>query len=210
MCACVCVACAYSLNAFAVLCMYCLCMCVLFCFYCFCVCVCVSPPTHSCRKRSSWRESVTGSTPRLPSTPSQTPPSSRLTSTRRPRAARRPTGPSPLQLPASPSHPPRPPPRHPPRRTAAGLCLGSRRGRGSKRSRESRGPSTRAQIQKMVLISAWLKMNRLRQIKPLQQHRVRLRTGIYFIVLYFNILYNEFKNVSLIMTPSIFCPNILF
>lgn len=134
--------------------------------------VCVLLPPRSCRKQSSWRESVTGSTPRSPSTPSRTPPSSRLTSTRRPKVSpRRPTGPSPLQLPASPSHPPRPPRRHPPRRPAAGLCLGSR---GSRRSRESRGLSTRAQIQRMVLISAWLKMNRLRQIKPLQQHRVRL------------------------------------
>lgn len=162
----------------------------------------VPPPPHSCRKQSSWRESVTGSIPRSPSTPSQTPPSSTLTSTRRPRVwARRPTGLSPRRLPASPSHPPRPPPRHLPRRAAAaGRCLGSRRAGESRWSRKSRVLSTRALIQRMVLISAWPKMNRLRQIKPLQQqqqqHRVRLLTGVYFIVLS--------------TCCCSFCPNILF
>lgn len=169
------------------------CMCVLFLFVCARVRV---PPPHSCRKQSSWSESVTGSIPRLPSTLSLTPPSSRLTPTCRPRVrTRRPTGPSALRLPASPSHPPRPPPQHLPWRAAAGLCLGSRRSRGSK---GSRGRSMRAQIQKMALISAWLKMNRLRQIKLLQQRRVcflnsSILLSCVFIIDYFNYFYQQTK-----------------
>lgn len=167
-CMCVCV-CVRAHECFAVLCVYRLRM-----FYFVVLHVCVSHPAFSCRKQSSWRESGTGSTPRSPSTPSQTPRSSRLTSTRLPRVwPRRPTGLSPIQLRASPSHRPHQHPRHQPQR--AGLCLGSWR------SRESRGPTSRAKIQKMVLTSVYLRMNRLRQTKPQQRHRVRPLTGFYII-----------------------------
>lgn len=160
-------------------------VCLLF-FYVYVICVRVCTLPHSFRKPSSWRESVTGSIRPSPTTPSQTPPSSTLTSTRRPRVwARRPTGRSPRQLRPSPFHPPRPPPWHLPPRVAAsaaaaGRCLRSRRTGESRRSRENRDLSTRAPTRRMVRTSAWLKTNRLRQIKPLQQqqlHRVRLPTG---------------------------------
>lgn len=156
-------------------------VCFVFIFDFFSVCVCVAHPPHSCRKLSSLRESVTGSIPQSLSTPSQTPPSSTLTSTRPPREwARRPTGQSHRQLPALPSQPPLPPPQHPPRRAAAastGRRPGSRRTGERWWSRKSRGPSMRVQVQRMALISAWLKMKRLKQIKPLQQHRVSMITG---------------------------------
>lgn len=158
-------------DAFAVLCMLCLSMCaLLFCFVCVCVCVCVGPtPAYSCKKQNSWRESGTGSTPQSLSTPSQTPPSTRPTFIRRRRVRHgRPTGPSPLRLPASPPRPPHRRPRHRPRRAAAGLPSKSRRSRGSRRRRE------RTQTQKTVQSSAWLKVNKPRQTKPLQRQKVRL------------------------------------
>lgn len=180
---------------------FCRSLCVLsvhvFCFVLFCfVCVCVSPSlSPSCRKQSSWRESDTVSTPQWRSTLSQTPPSFRLPSTRKPRVqARKPTGLSHLQLPASPSHLPRPPLRHQPQRAAAGLFLGSSRNRGSRRSKENRGLSMKTQIQKMVLISAWLKTNRLRRIKLLQQHRVR----ILIVIILFSCI-SEYQKIYLLV-----------
>lgn len=143
------------------------CLCVLCCFV---LSVCVGPtPAYSCKKQNSWRESGTGSTPQSLSTPSQTPPSTRPTFIRRRRVRHgRPTGPSPLRLPASPPRPPHRHPRHRPRRAAAGLPSKSRRSRGSRRRRE------RTQTQKTVQSSAWLKVNKPRQTKPLQRQKVRL------------------------------------
>lgn len=159
------------------------CLCVLCCFVLsVCACVCVGPtPAYSCKKQNSWRESGTGSTPQSLSTPSQTPPSTRPTFIRRRRVRHgRPTGPSPLRLPASPPRPPHRRPRHRPRRAAAGLPPKSRRSRGSRRRRE------RTQTQKTVQSSAWLKANKPRQTKPLQRQKVRLHAEF---LLFFHFLF---------------------
>lgn len=168
---CVCVVCTCVLQLFYFL------VCLLFVnvlslFMCcsFVVCMDVTPhppPSHSCRRQNSWRESDTGSTHQSPSTLSPTPLSSRLTSTHRPKVqAKRPTAPWPRPRPALISHQRRLLPQHRPKTSAPGLCLRSRR------SRESRARSLRALIRRMVLISVWLKMNRLKRIKLLQQRRV--------------------------------------
>lgn len=181
-------------------------VCVFFSFF-FYVYVFTHPePPRSCKKQSNWKESVTGSTPQSPRTPSQNPPSSTLTSICRPRArAARPMGPSHRRRPAAASHPPRPPPRRLPRRPAA-----ARRRLRRQWSRKSRGLSMRALIQRTVLISARLKMNRLRQIKPQlpqRQHRVRLLTLVFFSFFFFT--QYSFHSFS-IFCMAIFLPNIFY
>lgn len=131
--------------------------------------------THSSRKQSSWRGTVTGSTLQSPSTPWPSPPRSKHTSALQPRVSpRQQTGPSPHQPPASTS---RRPQRHPPGRAnvaAEGRRLRARRAVESRWSRN--GSSTRTLIQRTGLTTACPKMSRPKLIKPLQQqqHRVRL------------------------------------
>lgn len=156
---------------------------VCFVFIFFFVHVCLPSISNSCRKPSSWRENVIVSIPRSPSTLSRSPRSSTLTSTRLPKVrAKRQMGPSLRQLLASKSQHPQPPLRHPVQRGAATSTGRRLRSRDIGESRKSRSLSVRVLIQRMDLISAWLKMNRLKQIRPLRQrqqllHRVRLITG---------------------------------
>lgn len=147
-------------------------------FYFLCACMCCQPlHTHSSRKQSSWRESVTGSIPQLPSTPKQSLLLCKLTSTLQTGPSpRQQMGPSPHQPPASTSHLPQ---WHPPGRATAattGHRLRGRRAGQSGRSRKNKGPFMRTLIQRTVPITAFLKTSRLKQIKPQQQqqHRVRL------------------------------------
>lgn len=189
---CLCVACVCLLWCFFCS-LHALSMCALLC--CFVFCVCVGPtPAYSCKKQNSWRESGTGSTPQSLSTPSQTPPSTRPTFTHRRRVRHgRPTGPSPLRLPASPPRPPHRRPRHRPRRAAAGLPPKSR---GSRRRRE------RTQTQKTVQSSAWLKVNKPRQTKPLQRQKVRLHRVCLVFFPFSVSRHGQSQNISsLIMNP---------
>lgn len=156
----------------------------LFIWFFLSACTCCHPlRTHSSRKQSSWRESVTGSIPQLPSTPKPSLLRCKLTSTLQTGPSpRQQMGPSPHQHLASTSHLPQ---WHPPRRATAATTGHRLQGRPtgkSRRSRKNKGPFMRTLIQRTVLITACLKTNRPKQIKPLQQqqHRVRL---IYFTVM---------------------------
>lgn len=152
-------------------------------FYFLCARMCCQPLlTHSSKKQSSWKESVTGSIPQLPSTPKLSLLHCKLTSTLQTGPSpRQQMGPSPHQLPASMPHLPQ---RHPPGRATAAMTahrLQGSRAEESRRSRKNKGLFMRTLIQRTVLITARLKTSRLKQIKPLQQqHRVR---PIYFTVM---------------------------
>lgn len=138
--------------------------------------------THSSRKQSSRRGSVTGSIPQLPSTPKPSLPRCKLTSTLQTEPPpRRQMAPSPHQPPASTSHLLRRHPHGKVRAATTGHRLRCSRAGEGRRSRKNKARLMRTLIQRTVLITACLKTSRLKQIKPLQQQQHRVRQ-IYFTV----------------------------